>query len=309
MTDILQSLNDPSWRGIKYPITEWDFGFSQDSEKHRYLFRDEELIESLGTTSPTYRHSIPFREDIVRGPFENLFTRVWPQFRAACLDRTKGILDDPFDGPVQVKVATLQATGDPDRRDGIDVTVEYIIAPDEDFDRQDVGSEISNLTAIRGLKDFFSRPALTTSQATKDALAAFNKDSGTGRLNPLDAATGAINQVEAAGNKIAASFGDVAFRAGKLDDAIRRNADPKDSPLRANARAMQLAALDLQKRALGGSFARNRKVRVYTTLSPIGKVALAAKLGMSVADLIKLNPSIARMPQVSTGTQVAYFVT
>ena len=307
MTDVLRQLNDASWRGLAFPITAWDFGFSQDSEKHRFIFRDEELIESLGTTNPTYRYTIPFREDIVRGPFVNLFTKAWPQFLALCLDRTKGILDDPFNGPVQCKVASLQATGDGDKRDGIDVQCDFITAPDEDFDRQDLGANLANIEGARGLQGFLDRETGKLDDATKKTLAKLNKSAEFGRLNPFDAATGAINQIEAGGNKIAAAFGDVAFRAGKLDDALRRNADPRTSPLRANARAMQLAAMDLQKQAFVGNASRNKIVRIFTVQSAIGIVALASKLGMTVRDFIKLNPSIARSPLVPVGTQVAFY--
>jgi hypothetical protein len=308
MTDVLRQLNDAAWRGIQFPISAWDFGFSQDNEKHRFIFRDEELIESLGTTNPTYRYTIPFREDIVRGPFVNLFTKVWPQFLTACLDRTQGLLDDPFNGPVQVKVASLQATGDPDKRDGIDVQCDFITSPDEDFDRKDLGSNLSTIEGARGMQGFLDREAGKLDDATKKTIAALNKDSGFGRLNPFDAATGAINQIEAGGNKISAAFGDVAFRAGKLDDALRRNANPRTAPLRSNARSMQLTALDLQKQTLTGNAARSRTIRLYTVLAAIGKLALASKLGMGVRDLIRLNPSIARMPLVPAGTQVTYFV-
>lgn len=309
MTDVLHQLNDAAWRGIQFPISAWDFGFTQDNEKHRFIFRDEQLIESLGTTNPTYRYTIPFREDIFRGPFVNLFTVVWPQFLAACLDRTAGLLDDPFNGPVQVKVASLQATGEPNRRDGIEVQCDFITSPDEDFDRQDLGSNLATIEGARGMQGFLDREAGKLDDATKKALAELNKDAAFGRLNPFDAATGAINQIEAAGNKISAAFGDVAYRAGKLDDALRRNADPKTAPLRANARSMQLTALDLQRQTLTGNASRSRKVRVYVVLAAIGKLALASKLGMGIQDLIRLNPSIARMPIVPDGTQVTYYAT
>jgi hypothetical protein len=308
MTDILSQLNDASFRGIVYPITAWDLGFTQDDEKHRFIFKDEQLIESLGTTNPTYRHSIPFREDIIRGPFKNLFTKVWPQFREACMDRTKGILDDPFDGPVQVKVTSLQATGDPNKRDGIDVQVDYIIAPDEDFDRKDLGANLATVQGAVGMQGFLDRETGKLDQATKDALAKLNKDAEFGKLNPLDALTGAVNQVEAAGNKISATAGDLAFRAGKLDDALRRNADPRTSPLRANARATQLAFLDIQRNSVVlGAGKKERKVRIFTVLASIGKMALASKLHMSVQDLIRLNPSVAQLPIVTPGTMIAYF--
>ena len=276
-------------------------------EQHRFIFRDEQLIESLGLTNPTYRYTIPFRENIVRGPWKNLFTVVYPKFLEACLDRTKGMLDDPIHGPVQCKVASLQETAEPNKRDGIDVEVNIITAPDEDFSRTELGTQLSSVQGAQGLQGALDAQAAELDADTKKQLADLNKDVAVGRVNPLDFATGAINQVEVLGNQIAAGFGDLAFRMNRLDDSLGRLGKPQLAAMRSNARALELAALDLQKTALTGNAARNRIVRIFEVPSTIGKMALASSLGMSVTDLIKLNPSIARSPSVPTGSQVAYF--
>jgi DNA circularisation protein len=307
MTDILARLHECSWRGIQFPVTHREFGFSQDQEAHRFIFRDEQLIESLGLTNPTYRYTIPFREDIARGPWKNLFTVVYPKFLDACTDRTKGILDDAVHGPVQCKVASLQETADPNRRDGVDVEVNFITAPDEDFSRTELGTELSTVQGAQGLSGALDAQAAELDDATKKQLAALNKDASVGRVNPLDFATGALNQIEVLGNQVAAGFGDVVFRMQRLDDSLGRLARPDLAPMRSNARALALIAMDLQKTATTGNAARNRTVRLFDVPAPIGKMALASKLGMSIGDLLKLNPSIAREPTVTTGTQVAYF--
>lgn len=307
MTDILVQLHDASWRGISFPVMNRDFGFQQAHEEHRFIFRDEQLIESLGSQNPTYRYSIPFREDIVKGPFKNLFTSVYPDFLQACLDRTNGLLDDPFHGPVQCKVVSLAEHADVDRRDGIDVDVEWITSPDEDFDRQELGTLISTLQGAQHTQDYLSKQAAELDPETKQKIADFNKGSENGKLNPLDVATGALNQVEVAGNKVQASFGDVALRAEKLDDSLRRVGNPDLHPTRMAARRLQLSAIDLGRAVALQPQARGRRIAIYQVPASIGKLALAGKLHNSVQDLLKLNPSIARGTTVSGGTQVAYF--
>lgn len=309
MTDVLQQLGEAAWRGIQFPLAKWEFGFSQDQESHRFIFRDEQLIESLGLTNPTYRYMIPFREDIARGPHKNLFTQVWPQFLAAALDRTKGILLDPFNGPVQCKLASLAATGEPNRRDGIDVEANFVTAPDEDFNRTELGTQLSSIQGAEGMQHALDQNLSSSDldDATKKKLADLNKEASPATLNPLQFATGAVNQVEVAGNKIAAQFGQVAIQAQTLDDGVRRLLRPDLAPIRSNARMLQLAALDLAKAPLGGNASRNKPIRLYVVQNDIGALSLAAKLGMSSQDLVKLNPTIARDTTVSAGSTVAYF--
>ncbi len=306
--DILRQLHEASWRGIQFPLTDTrEFGFQQSQEEHRFLFRDEKLVESLGRENPTYRYTIPFREDIVRGPWRNLFTAVYPQFLAACLDRSNGLLDDPFHGPVQCKVVSLQETADVGKKDGIDVQVTWIASPDDDFDRQDLGTLISTLQGARHTKDYLDSQATKLDDDTKKKLAAFNKGSEFGRLNPLAAATSALNQVEAAGNKVQAAFGDVAFQAEKLDDSLRRVANPSLAPTRSAARRLALVAGDLARSPFGARKRDTKTVRTYVVPADIGKLALSAKLGTNPQELVTLNPAIARSITVTKGTTVLYF--
>ena len=283
-----------------------DFGFVHDQEKHRFIFRDTELIESLGRENPTFRYSIPFREDIARDPWKNLFRNVYPKFLEACLDRSSGTLVDPVHGPVEVKCASMRELLDVTKRDGIDVEVEFILAPDESFE-SNAAENLSTIEVATALQGALDRDAQELDADTRAELEELNKGSENGRLNPLDFATSVLNQVEANGNKIEAAFGDVIFRAEKLDESLGRLRDPKNAPMRANARRLALVARDLQRNALAGNKGRTRVVGIYTTDSDIGKIALAGKLGNSIQDLVRLNPTIARKVTIHRGTQVAYF--
>jgi len=311
MTDILKQLSRASWRGIEFPVSAREFGFSHQQAKHRYIFRDDELIESLGRENPTYRFTIPFREDIARGPWANLFTLVYPKFLDACLDRTRGIMNDPVHGEKRVKCATLREVLDVNRRDGIDVEVEFIVAPTEASVLAGIDSTagLSTIEGARNVKGALDREPKPLDPAVAAELAELNKPSERGRLSPLDFATSVVNQSQAAGNKISAALGDVAFRAQRLSDAVRDSRDPKNQPIRANARRLELAARDLAVSPIGGSKRKQRLIGVHTVAQPIGRIALAAKLGMSLQELMDLNPGIARSITVRTGTQVAYYRT
>jgi len=306
MTDVLRQLRKASWRGIEFPVMSRDFGFSHDQERHRFLFRDEQLIESLGRENPTYRYSIPFREDLVKAPWVNLFTVVYPDFLNACLDRSNGDLFDPVHGPVQVKCASLTERVDVNRRDGIDVDVEFLVSPDETLD-VDVAENLSTIEGAQALGAALDRDATEIDPETQAEIDALNKGSERGRLNPLDFATSVLNQVEANGNKIQAAFGDVVFRAEKLDESLGRTRDPNVQPMRANARRLALIARDLQRTAIGGNEKKTKLIGVYTVPADTGVISLAGKLGNSPQDLIKLNPTIARRTTIESGEQIAYY--
>lgn len=308
MTDVLRQLQRASWRGIEFPVMGTrDFGFVHDQENHKFIFRDSELIESLGRQNPTFRYSIPFREDIARNPWKNLFTQVYPKFLDACLDRSNGDLVDPVHGVVQCKCVSFRELLDVTKRDGTDVEVEFIRSPEVGEFESEAAENLSTIESATALQGALDRDATQLSDETRAALAEYNKGSEMGRVNPLDFATGVLNQVEAAGNKIDAAFGDVIFRAEKLDAALANARDPKTQPMRSNARRLELVARDLQSTAIRGEQSKSRSVGIYTVPQDIGKIALAGRLRNSVQDLIRLNPTIARSATVKQGTQIAYF--
>jgi hypothetical protein len=308
MPDMLAQLHDASWRGILFPFTgQREYGFQHEQERHRFVFKDEQLIESLGRENPTYRYVCPFREDLARAPWVNLFSKVYPQFLQACLDRSNGILDDPIHGPVQCKVASMHEVLDVGKKDGIDVEVTFILSPDEDFNREEIGSELANLQTAQGYQDFFDREARKLDPATLAAIAALNKGSEKARVDPLTAATGALNQIEAMGNKAQAAVGDLAFKMNRFEESVGRLAHPNLTPIRMAARKLALAANDLSAQLLTGKGARPRPVRIYTVPSDSGVVALAAQLGMGLQEFLRLNPLAARQPKVTKGTQVSYY--
>lgn len=132
MTDVYKQLPRLSWRGIVVPVASRSATFSHDNVSHKFVYRDNELVEALGARNWTFSYTIPMREDIVRGPYLNLFTRTMPEFILACRDRTPGDLEDPVLGVFRARCTSLAGTSDVTRRDGDDLQVEFIHAPEID---------------------------------------------------------------------------------------------------------------------------------------------------------------------------------
>lgn len=309
MTDVVSQMPIPAWRGIQFPITNREFGFQHDQTSLRFLFRDEQIIESIGRENPTYRYRIPFGEDIVRGPFKNLFVKVYPQFLNACLDRTNGLLEDPVHGTVQVKCQSLQETLDANSRDGVAIEATFVTSPDDDFDRTDLSAAFATLEGAKGIAGFFDREATKIDDATKKLLADLNRGAGFGEISVLDFATSAVDQVTVAQNKLLSQVGTLAFKAQKFDQSLARLKEPKQQSLRNTARRLEQTARDLVDHAIGSTVGKNKTVRGYAVPADIGRLALSSQLHTEIGDFLKLNPSLGRAITVRAHTRVLYYVT
>jgi hypothetical protein len=105
-------------------------------------------------------------------------------------------------------------------------------------------------------------------------------------------------------NRVSASFGDAAFRIEKATASIKRLKDPANQPVLQQAARLKGAILDFEEEVdpIG---ARPLKRLTNTVDRPIS--ALASLLGMSVKELVRLNPVLARSPLVRAGTDIRVF--
>lgn len=308
MTDVLRQLIRASWRQIEFPLSGREYGFQQSSSRHKFIFRDNELIESLGRENPTYKYTIPFREDIAKGPYSALFVEVYPEFLNACRDRTAGILEDPVHGPQRCKCASLREVLDVNRRDGIDVEAEFIFSPLQ----SDVTEDISIPGSIEGALNSagaFDRqaPELTPEQRERiEALRDPGEQAGT---NILDLGSAFATQINLATNRIGAQIDDAIFRVNKTSDLLDRARDPKLASWKRRLRRVGGALLNLKDSAGGAGLGPSRGgngLRTHIVQADIGIGSLASKLGASVSQLKRLNPSLNSAITVSKGTAVRY---
>lgn len=294
--DVFRQLQTASWRDVEFPVSGSEFGFAQDFAQHRYLFRDQQLVESLGRQNPTYRYSVPMREGILRGPFKNLFVATYPELLEACLDRSPGVLVDPFHGARRCKCASLREVRDVGKRDGVDVELEFVVAPEDTDVVEDLGTQIATLEGARGLAgilddelkkvDFQQEPPPEPT------------------LDPFSFVSSIGDQLSVAGNKVSARMHSVAFRAEKAAASIDRLRKPELARHREAALRLQAAALDLERSA---SVTGARPLRAITVRANMTLAALASLHGMTVEQLIKHNPILARTPLVRAGTEVRVF--
>lgn len=294
MTDILKQLQRAAWRDtIEFPVSGREFGFAQEQARHRYVFKDNQLIESLGRENPTWRYTIPFREDITVGGWENLFTRVYPDFLAACQDRSRGRLTDPVHGTRKAKCVSLREILDVNRRDGVDVEVEFVYAPEEtDF-------EFNLGTVIRTLQGYASDARRFDNELS--AIPWQQETPPRPSMSPLDAISAVGGQVLLVQGKVDAALADSAFRLEKAVETIDRLQNPNLASTRTQARRLQGAALDLEDRI---DVTGTRPLRKMTTAANITVAALAGKLGIGLELLLRWNPALRRSPLVKANTEI-----
>lgn len=297
MTDILGQLQRASWRQIEFPVMGTrDFGFQHEQAEHRYLFIDVQLIESIGRKNPTYKYVIPFREDIAKGGWKNLYTVVYPDFLDACLDRTRDVLVDPAHGALPAKCVSLREMLDVGKRDGVTVEAEFIRAPREGDILEDPGATIRTLEGARDSAGAFDR------EITKIPFT--QKVPPEPTISPLDAVSLVTNQAEVAVNKVTASIADAAFRIDKASASITSLRNATYQPALQQAARLRAALLNFEDTTDPTGV---RPLRRITTRADMTISALAAKLGMSIQDLVRLNPILARTPLVRAGTDIRTF--
>lgn len=294
MTDVLVQLPRLSWRGIEVPCTHSSARFAQDEVVHRYTYRDKELIESTGLQNWTFNHTIPFRENIAKGPYKNLFLVTFQQFVAACRDRTTGDYVDPVLGPMRAKCTDWSHEVDVNKRDGVDVTVSFKYAPDDDQD-----GELWN--ALDSLQNATSEAGELDSEVMgKD----WAQEAGLQpMIDPFLLAQSMAKMAEFKMGQVAAALEDATSKIDKTIDAINELQDPTQWPVRQSAIRLKDAAQRLALQVMSPG----RALSQLTVGSPITISALASQLGMDMQAFLALNPMLAMTPMVPAGITVYYY--
>lgn len=281
-----------SWRGIVVPVLTRSSGFAHDGVQHKFQYRDGEFIERTGAQNPTWTYTIPFRQDIAAGPYSNLFTEVFLRFVEACLDRSPGVLIDPIWGEQRCVVTSLNEDSDNNKRDGTDVRVEFTRAPEIDETAQAINGGVSSLQGVATEAGILDQEITTVPWEQEDSPGATS--------DPFSLVSGTLSQIERNGHKISAALDDVAYRAEKVEAAANRLEDPKTFQIVRSSRRVQAAAKRAKDRVDNADRTVFRVLVRYTKTTS----QIAAENGMTLQELLALNPGLARSPRVAPGTKI-----
>ena len=291
-TDVFVDLPLAEFRGCRFPITERSCRHAHEVAKTVIQYFGKQLAEIVNGDNLVFEYTIPFRQGVSISPYLGvLFHSTLSVFWDHYINTDPGTLIDPIRGEFQVLPGSWEEITDVKRRDGIDVRIMFIEAP--------------NLAELEGA------PIGTLPGAQSDALALdgevakmpwTQEPSPEPATDPLSAIAGILTQVGNAPGKVAARMYDCSARCQKIEDALTRLEDPKTSaaPVKAS-RDLRLKSTRLAEHALSAKPIRNAVTSTVQTVS-----ALAAEHGMAVADFLELNSALARSPIVASGSVVYY---
>lgn len=291
MSDVFRLLPPFEWRGFQYPVLARSMSFAHENVQHKLQYRSGEFVEQTGPRNRTFSYTLALRQDIAKGPYADLYTRGLPQIHKDVFDRSAGTLLDPVYGEFECVPTSFGDETDINKRDGVDVRVEFLHAPELE-DEDPAGSKVS----FAGLVDDGAQ--LNVEIAASGQFEQFVAEGGL--TDPLSAIAGVGAQIDRQGDKVDAGLNDLAFRCEKIEKQADELEDPKNWPLKRSARRVRESALRLKNRADNPQ----QRLKVATQRQQATVSVVAAELRITVQELLRLNPALAKLPFVPKGTKV-----
>ncbi len=293
-TDVGRLVAPFRWRGVQYPVAARSMSFRHEQIEHKIQYQANDYSEPLGPHSFLFRYTIPMREDIAKGPYVNLFNVGLTKLVRDCRSREPGLIEDPFYGTFRCITVSFEETFDVNKRDGTDVQLEFLHSP-----QFGEGEPLlkDNITGIEGLKsdaggleaevqaaDWNQEPS---PEGVTDILSQIN---GIGQKG--------LRQID----KVSARLDDLAFKLRKIDETASAAENPDNWLLRDSTRNALDATLRMKDRLTESPA---KKVQRVTTRFAKTISVIAAENGMTIQQLLQLNPSIGKGgPLVPAGVEV-----
>lgn len=303
MVDFFESqLLECQWRSIGIPVSSFHVKISQSIAKHQRPDQDGARIESTGREPLVFSATIPFRNNISKGKNESwgvLYPDTHRKFLAAMADRSAGTLQHPSLGLILCKAVSCDSSLESGKRDGEDVTAEWIETRDEDDILNAVLSQSSPIgTAVLNAIDLDTRLSQTN-------FGGFDPDANDISFEEaLRRVAGVFDKASLLSRKSFGIIDRIVYRIDTIKNAVVALRDPQNWPLKEALSKLKDSVLALKRAALAGQ----KDVRIYIVPAPSTLGNIAAKLKNRVGDIIRLNPSLVNTPQVPAKTVVRYFV-
>ena len=290
--DVFKNLPQASFRGIPFPILSRDrCNHEHDTVQHGLQYRSQKLVETTGSGNLMFGYTIPFRQGIAIGGYENLFTTTYQEFWLAYVDDSPGELVDPIRGLKQVIPVSWAEQCDVNKRDGIDVAIVFMDPGDiaEDADYEIIGTIQTAYNAAGELDQEITRIDWEQEPMPEPA------------TDPLTAIAGVGEQIDRNRSQVDAALNDFAYKLERIEQSFERLEDPERAakPIH-SARRLRLAASKLRQR--GANPAQTiKRVNTTTELTISG---LARETNAEIDDLLRLNWDLASLAIIPAGFPV-----
>ncbi len=293
MTDVFQLLPKLQWRGALYPVTDRNVSFLHENVDHRIQYRENDFPEPIGPHSFLFKYTIPMREDLAKGPYKNLFNEGLLVLVRDMRNKEPGDLIDPVCGPFRCVPVSFSETTDINKRDGTDVQIEFLHSPrinDSDPVLPKSVTGIVGLVGESGLLDGELKLQDWNQQPSPE-----------GSTNAIAAINGVIRQGLRQVDKIASGLDALSLEMQKIEDSVDVAENPQNWRIRDSARQTRLDIVEAKRRL---SENPNTKLRRLTTKSNTTVSSLAKEVGMTVQELLTVNPSLSKSPRVAAGIKI-----
>jgi len=306
INQIFGALLEFQWRGIGFPVIDFDTEVVQGLVVHKFVDRDGAHVEATGRAPFRITATIPFLVGLQRGPNEHwqrpLYPFVWRKFFAACTDRTSGILQHPELGSLTVKCESVKTRWAGSVRTGVYATATWIETDDTQVD------------LTQALENPSPLAQLDAAAADLDSnLAALTPDQFPQRYVPptsfsdlVSAVRGAIDSVTILEKQFAGQLANIIYQAQEVVDAANRTANASSAlwPVIASANQLICSASDLQAQLLNSDAA---PIGFYVLAKDMTIAQIASTLGAQAVDIITLNPAFVGFTVLPAGVVVRYY--
>jgi len=285
-----------TWRDtIWLPVAERSHEFAHEGAEQLILYRNGSFTEQTGAGARIFEYTIPLREGVTKGPYYNLFSNtlmvLWRSFHD---DKSPGNLFDPIYGLQLCVPQRWSETTDVNKRDGVDVRISWKTHTPIDGSEESSSSSLDSLTSdAKRLDDEVQAINWPKQQPPPDATS-----------DPLSAAAGVLQQGNYAIRRNKARFHAVAYKMGAVEDAAAEaesNGIPGAGFVRQDARRGRLRATKVAESPTRDLASTVVQVTIGSTTDLFSS---ARALGVSIQDLIELNPNLATTPTIPGGTKV-----
>lgn len=302
MPDLFETqLLEVKWRDVAFPITNFRTRLSHDIAEHKRPDQDGARVESTGRNPLVFSASCLFRNGVTRGRNEtwsDLYPANWRSFLVAFADRTKGTLQHPSLGKIACKPVTLESELSAQRRDGEDVSAEWI----EYSEDEATANGILSSAAITGLSQLGR--TLDSYLGGKPEIKKADPDDGKMSLeDALKSVTAIVDTASLLSKRAFGVIDRIAYRLDRIAFAITSLQDPTNWPAKESIARLR-AALERTKRA---ALKAQGDTKFYVTPAPMTLAILAPKFKNSVNDLVRLNPHLVSAPELPKNTIVRYY--
>jgi archaellum component FlaC len=289
----IESLLPVSFDGTELrAVIDYTWNFAQSSKKYKYVFKDNELVLPTGRLNKNFSFKLAFLDRFGFETYEDIFTEDFNDFVTSCensrINQTGAILVTPDIGEYNAVCTQINVVYDIENTtNGCFVNVDFMESPD--FDQ-----ETPTYQRTTSIEDVYKQ------YKELEVIAAQEDIHEPNLFESLDDLTNTIRQVDSSITNIQNDIDRVDRQIEDFNAALESVSRPRSVWVRRRINSINANLLQTRRNTM-----RLGKTIVEEVIdSPRLLVDIAESCGITVLELLGLNPSLSGSPYVLKGTKV-----